>query len=147
MGRPGDRPENGERAGGRPSANARRDHARFEREVAAKQARLRRYRRAGGFSVWFGLGMYGLVGWSVAIPMVLGTLLGVYLDRRFGSGVRWTLGLMALGLIVGGATAWSWVEREREAAREGPEDSGGPDGNGGKGDADEAEGGKEGGGP
>ena len=32
--------------------------------------------------VWFGLGMMGLIGWSVAIPTVLGAALGLWLDQR-----------------------------------------------------------------
>jgi predicted F0F1-ATPase subunit len=32
--------------------------------------------------VWFGLGMMGLIGWSVAVPTLLGAALGLWLDSR-----------------------------------------------------------------
>jgi ATP synthase protein I len=56
--------------------------------------------------------MFGLVGWAVSIPMVLGTALGVWVDREFPSRYSWTLmGLMA-GVIWGCLNAWTWVKRE-----------------------------------
>ena len=48
---------------------ARRD---LEREVAAKQLRKAKARQEGERSAWFGLGMFGLVGWSVAVPALIG---------------------------------------------------------------------------
>lgn len=97
-----------------PAAGA--DAAEFERTVAVKERRLRRARAAGDRGVWFGLGMFGMVGWSVSIPLVLGTLLGAYFDRRFGTGVRWTLALMTLGFVFGASNAWNWVQREQAAS-------------------------------
>lgn len=67
----------------------------------------------------FWLGMFGLVGWSVAIPTVLGTLLGLWIDRSWPGPYSFTLMGLALGVIVGCATAWYWVRRESE--RELPE--------------------------
>gem|GEM_PF-415356 len=93
---------------------SRRDEdERFERSVAAKAARMRKARRAGDRTVLFGLGMFGLVGWTIVVPVVAGTLIGVWLDGRTGGGIRWTLGLMALGLVVGGVNAWNWIEKSR----------------------------------
>lgn len=90
----------------------------FEEEVETKERRLRRFRARGDQSIWVGLGMFGAVGWTVAVPMVLGTLLGVWIDRRLGGGIAWTLSLMALGLIVGGVNAWNWLEQARQEAIE-----------------------------
>jgi ATP synthase protein I len=36
--------------------------------------------------VWFGLGMMGLIGWSVAVPTLLGAALGIWLDNRYPGG-------------------------------------------------------------
>lgn len=99
-------------------AGSRRPEDRFERRIAAKEARMRRARRAGDRGVWFGLGMFGLVGWSVSIPVLAGTLLGVYLDRRANGGIAWTLSLMTLGFIVGSMNAWHWIERSRAQGEE-----------------------------
>jgi ATP synthase protein I len=44
----------------------------FSREVGAKAARKLKARRNSTQGVWFGLGMMGLIGWSVAVPTVSG---------------------------------------------------------------------------
>lgn len=62
--------------------------------------------------VWFWLGMFGLVGWSVAVPTVAGVLLGWWLDRRYPGGVSWSLNLLFVGLAIGCWNAWHWLSRE-----------------------------------
>jgi ATP synthase protein I len=64
--------------------------------------------------VWFGLGMFGIVGWSVAIPTLAGIALGIYLDRHRPVGFSWTLTLLAVGVVIGCLNAWYWVQQERE---------------------------------
>ncbi len=81
-------------------------------EVDRKAQRKLRARRRADRGVWFGLGMYGLVGWSVAVPTVAGAALGLWLDARDGGGVSWTLTLMVVGLALGCLNAWYWVRRE-----------------------------------
>lgn len=81
-------------------------------EVDKKQQRKLAHRREGDRSVWFGLGMFGLVGWSVAIPTVIGVALGVWLDSLFESQRSWTLIMLVLGICVGCLNAWWWVKRE-----------------------------------
>jgi len=82
-------------------------------EVGKKEIRKSRARRRGKATVWFGLGMFGLVGWSVAIPVLIGVALGLWLDNRFESGVSWTLMLMVTGILAGALNAWFWVTKER----------------------------------
>lgn len=89
-----------------------REETSFEREVAVKAARKLRVQRNGPQSVWFGLGMSGLIGWSVAIPTLLGAMVGIWWDRRHPGTHSWTLMLMAVGLTVGCANAWHWIVRE-----------------------------------
>ena len=60
-------------------------------------------------SVWFGLGMMGLVGWSIVLPTLFGTALGVWLDRNSHRQISWTLTLLMLGLLLGCLNAWRWV--------------------------------------
>lgn len=87
-----------------------------ERDVAGnvsrKAERKLQARRQGDRGVWFGLGMFGLVGWSVAIPTVAGTVLGLWLDAGRTGGVSWTLTLMVVGLALGCLNAWFWVRKE-----------------------------------
>ena len=54
----------------------------FARQVAAKAARKLRAQREGSQGVWFGLGMSGLIGWSVAVPTLVGAMLGLWWDRH-----------------------------------------------------------------
>ncbi|WP_029898928.1 AtpZ/AtpI family protein [Desulfohalovibrio reitneri] len=85
----------------------------FSERIGRKEERKMRARREGEPNPWFGLGMFGLVGWSVAIPTVIGTAIGVWLDADGGGdGRSWTLTLLGAGLGVGCLTAWFWVRRE-----------------------------------
>jgi len=63
-------------------------------------------------SIWFGMGMFGIIGWSVAIPTLLGTAVGVWIDRNWPSSYSWALMLLFLGLILGCLNAWHWVNKE-----------------------------------
>ena len=85
---------------------------RIERQVTAKETRKVKARREGDRSVWFGLGMFGLVGWSVTIPAVAGVILGAWIDAQWPSRVSWKLTLLFVGLIAGCANAWRWMHRE-----------------------------------
>ena len=91
-----------------PSMSERR----FERDVARKAARRQRAEREGDQSIWFSLGLFGLVGWSVAIPTLLGLALGIWIDTRWPGRVSWTLTLLFVGIALGCANAWYWVKQE-----------------------------------
>jgi len=85
-------------------------------EQVQKKAERRRWAQSQKKrGVWFGFGMFGLIGWSVAIPTVLGILLGLWLDRHWPAGrISWTLSLLFVGIILGCLNAWRWVTRERK---------------------------------
>jgi ATP synthase protein I len=95
----------------------------FARQVAAKAARKLRVQREGRPGVWFGLGMFGLIGWSVAVPTVVGALFGLWLDRHHPGAHSWTLALLVAGLIIGCANAWHWVTQENGAMTDEPENT------------------------
>ena len=90
----------------------------FAARIGAKAARKQRAQRAGDRGIWFGLGMSGLIGWSVAVPTVLGAVLGVWLDTRRPQEFSWTLTLLFAGLILGCFNAWHWVAQQDAAMRE-----------------------------
>jgi ATP synthase protein I len=112
-----------------PEDRSHRDQ-RLVHRVGQREQRKLRARRQRDRSVWFGLGMYGLVGWSVAIPTVLGVALGVWIDREHPSRLSWTLMLLFGGLVVGCWTAWYWVSREQRAIGRHDVDAEGGDGHG-----------------
>jgi ATP synthase protein I len=99
------------------------DRTAFSREVGAKAARKLKARRNSTKSVWFGLGMMGLIGWSVAIPTLLGAALGLWLDNRHPGSHSWTLMLLVIGLVIGCLNAWHWVAKEDKAMREEQEEN------------------------
>ena len=80
--------------------------------IARKARRMEEARRRGTASAWYGLGMFGLVGWSVAVPLVAGIGLGTWIDRRWPGEVSWTLTLLIAGAALGALNAWYWVQRE-----------------------------------
>ncbi len=94
----------------------------FAGQVGAKAARKLKARRNSTQGVWFGLGMMGLIGWSVAIPTLLGAALGIWLDKHYPGGRSWTLALLVVGLTIGCLNAWFWVSKEDKAMRDEPED-------------------------
>ena len=91
-----------------PSASERR----FEQDVARKATRRARGEREGDQSICFSLGLFGLVGWSVAIPTLLGLASGIWIDSRWPGRVSWTLTLLFVGIALGCANAWYWVTHE-----------------------------------
>ena len=95
----------------------------LSQEVGAKAARKLRAQRHVTRTVWFGLGMMGLIGWSVVVPTLLGAALGIWLDKRHPGSHSWTLMLLVIGLIIGCVNAWHWVTKEDTEMREEQEDN------------------------
>lgn len=86
----------------------------FTREVGSKAARKLRARRNTTPGVWLGLGMIGLIGWSVVVPTLLGAAFGIWLDKRHPGRHSWTLALLVAGLVIGCLNAWRWVSKEEK---------------------------------
>lgn len=84
----------------------------FIHEVGQKTQRKLKARRTRN-AVWYGLGLFGMVGWSVAVPALLGIALGAWLDRQTDSPYSWTLMLLAVGVLLGCWNAWYWVKKEQ----------------------------------
>lgn len=80
--------------------------------VGTKETQKLKGKRKSKHGVLFGLGMFGLVGWSVVTPTLLGAFLGIWLDNHFPGKHSWTLTLLIIGLIIGCVTAWHWLSRE-----------------------------------
>jgi ATP synthase protein I len=101
-----------------PKVKASKNAATFAGQVGAKAARKLRARRRATPGVWFGMGMMGLIGWSVVVPTLLGAALGLWLDERHPGKHAWTLALLMAGLTLGCLNAWHWVAKEEQAMQE-----------------------------
>ena len=65
----------------------------FYEKVDKKARRKTRAKQQQERSLWTSLGVMGVVGWSVAIPTLLGTLLGLWLDANWPGSFSWTFAL------------------------------------------------------
>ncbi len=83
----------------------------FEKVVGDKEERKLQAQREKK-SVWAGLGLFGMIGWSIVVPTILGAALGMWLDKHYKNDFSWTLSLLVAGLMLGCLIAWNWVQKE-----------------------------------
>lgn len=105
-----------------PTRKAAKNEPNLVEQVGAKAARKLKAQRSTTRGVWFGLGMMGLIGWSIAVPTLLGVALGRWLDQRSSDGRSWTVALLMAGLTLGCFNAWHWVVKESKEIRNEQED-------------------------
>lgn len=98
------------------------EESNFSRQIGAQAARKLKAQRGATKSVWFGLGMSGLVGWSVTVPTLIGAALGTWVDKHYPSKFSWTLMLLLVGLIIGCFNAWHWVDSQSREMQEDPDE-------------------------
>ena len=98
----------------RTSSQRRRvmaDH--FTNKVAKKESLRIKALRHKDETVWFGLGMFGIVGWAVAIPTLIGIAVGLWIDRTWPSQYSWALMFLIIGVVLGSINAAYWVRKIR----------------------------------
>ncbi len=83
----------------------------FQRQIARKSERKIKARREPQ-GIWVGLRMFGMVGWSVVFPALLGIGFGMWLDTHIESKYSWTLMLLLIGVALGCFNAWYWISKE-----------------------------------
>jgi ATP synthase protein I len=104
----------------KPSDKGAKGEPTFAEKIGDKAGRKLRARRDRSQGVWFGLGMMGLIGWSIVVPTLLGAAFGNWLDGRSAGqhSFSWTLALLVAGLTLGCWNAWRWVASQERAMRE-----------------------------
>jgi ATP synthase protein I len=90
----------------------------FTKDICTKEARRLKGKTAKDHTIWFGLGMFGVVGWSIAIPTLIGVAAGLWIDRTFPSRYSWTLMFLIAGIVVGCMNGWYWVKKARDQIME-----------------------------
>lgn len=91
-----------------------KDKERFSKKIGEKEKQKLKALHEDKRSVWAGLGTFGMVGWSVAVPTVLGIAAGLWLDENYPQPISWTITLLIVGLFIGCLIAWKWVARENK---------------------------------
>jgi predicted F0F1-ATPase subunit len=70
-------------------------------------------REEGDKSFWRSLRVLGGVGWPIVLAAAAGAMLGHRLDERWGTGVRSTLVLITLGVVLGALVAYHTIRGTR----------------------------------
>jgi ATP synthase protein I len=105
-----------------PSTRRRKITNHFTEQVARKEALRMKALRHKDETVWFGLGMFGIVGWAVAIPTLVGIAFGLWIDRTWPSQYSWALMFLVIGVVIGCINAAYWVRKVRSKIIEEDED-------------------------
>ncbi len=90
----------------------KKDTTLFSQQVAEKENRKLKAIHEEKNSEWTGLGVFGMVGWSIVVPALLGAALGIWLDKKYLESFSWTLTLLFSGLAMGCLIAWTWITKE-----------------------------------
>ena len=91
------------------------ERSRFGRAINRQAARKLKAQRSNAPVTWSGFATFGVIGWSIAAPMLLGALLGGWIDRHHAGIHSWTLALLVAGLLLGCANAWYWIATQNAA--------------------------------
>jgi len=80
--------------------------------IARQAERMKSSRDHPGPSPLRGIGTFGMIGWSIAVPTVGGAFLGLWLDGVAPQGFSWTIALILGGVVIGAFIAAAWVNKE-----------------------------------
>lgn len=98
------------------------DPGNFMSDIGQKEKRKLRAKRTGS-SVWRGFGLFGIVGWTLVVPTLLGAIAGRWLDRKYPQSFSWTLTGLITGLLLGGIMVWRWIRKEKGEIDKNQEDN------------------------
>lgn len=93
-------------------------HKAFHDQVGEKEELKLKAQRQKTDSVWQGFSVFGIIGWSVAVPTVILVLIGVMLDERYTGRQSYTLSLLGIGIFLGCMNAWYWVSRKMQEIKD-----------------------------
>lgn len=84
----------------------------FSSQISEKENRKLKAQDEKKWSPLLGIGMFGMIGWTVAVPALLGTALGIWMDKTYHQSFSWTITCLVSGLITGCFVAWNWIIKE-----------------------------------
>ncbi|MCO4844008.1 MAG: AtpZ/AtpI family protein [Yoonia sp.] len=81
-------------------------------DILRHAKRMKSNRENPGPSPLRGIGTFGMIGWSIAVPTVGGAFLGRWLDSAYPQTFSWTIALILGGIVVGALIVMSWIKKE-----------------------------------
>jgi ATP synthase protein I len=97
------------------NSNSKNSNEEFSRKVKALELQKLEISNRVKRSPWLGLGVFGIIGWSIVVPTILGAWFGSLLDSRYLGTISWTLTFLIIGLILGCLVAWHWISKEQNS--------------------------------
>jgi ATP synthase protein I len=90
------------------------DEGNHKTQNAARVAaeRDRRFREDREPTIATRLGQIGVLGWAIVAPILLGVVIGRWLDLELKTRIFFTAPLMMLGAAAGLWSAWRWMHRQ-----------------------------------
>ena len=88
------------------------EHDKTAEDISDRARRIKAARDNPGPSPLRGVGTFGMIGWSIAVPTVGGAFLGLWLDRAAAQNFSWTIALILAGVVLGALIAGAWVGKE-----------------------------------
>lgn len=85
----------------------------YLREIEKKEKRKIKAQSRKNRTIWMGFGLFGIIGWSVMIPTIIGIGIGLWADNKWPGQISWTLTFLFIGIALGCWNAWYWVQKER----------------------------------
>lgn len=82
--------------------------------IRRRAERMKAARSEPGESPLRGFGVFGIIGWSIAVPTVAGAFLGLWLNRVAPQAFSWPIALILGGIVIGGIIAWNWIVKESQ---------------------------------
>ena len=83
-------------------------------KIIERKAKLKLHAKKEHNNIWRMSSFFGLVGFSIVLPLAALIWLGTYLDKSFPVGFSWTMMGIILGLVLGGINAWRWIQKEED---------------------------------
>ena len=81
-------------------------------DIGRHAERMKTARDNPGPSPLRGIGTFGMIGWSIAVPTVGGAFLGLWLDRIAPQDFSWAIALILGGAVLGSLIACAWIGKE-----------------------------------
>lgn len=84
----------------------------FRDQAIKKEARKLKVRQRKEVNAWWGFSLFGLVGWTVTVPALIGVFIGLWIDSLYAGSHKWTLVLLFAGILVGIVSALVLLAKE-----------------------------------